>query len=150
MFLLDTNIVSYLIKNTPTVADQLLSKLESIAPQEVFVSSLSEYEIYAGLAGIDKTHLDRAHYAKRLTQAADEIFGYFTLLDLRAPHDTKLAAEISGKMKLAGTRATPIDTLIAAQAIQHQLTLISNDDDFLPMQQHLPRGLNLRIENWCH
>jgi tRNA(fMet)-specific endonuclease VapC len=56
--------------------------------------------------------------------------------------DAIVYAQVRAKLERAGTPIGPLDTLIAAQAISRQLTLVSNNE------REFRRVHGLRFENW--
>lgn len=57
-------------------------------------------------------------------------------------NSAKTYGEIRADLERKGTPIEPLDTLIAAQAIAHKLTLVSNNS------REFGRIKRLRLENW--
>jgi tRNA(fMet)-specific endonuclease VapC len=52
-------------------------------------------------------------------------------------------AQVRAKLERAGTPIGPLDTLIAAQAVERKLILVSNNE------REFGRVSGLRVENWA-
>ncbi|BAY31589.1 PilT protein [Nostoc carneum NIES-2107] len=129
-YLLDTNIVSYILKKNATI-DYKFREARRLQ-KEIFISCITYYEIKRGLLAINATRqmTDFALFCNRYQ---------ILLLDDIAILDK--ACEIHADLKRKGTPIQEPDILIAATAIARGLILVSNDSDLLRVE-----GLNL--ENW--
>jgi len=58
-------------------------------------------------------------------------------------NDAASYAHVRAKLERAGTPISPLDTLIAAQAVARKIVLVSNN------QREFSRVAGLRIENWA-
>jgi tRNA(fMet)-specific endonuclease VapC len=129
-YLLDTNIVSYLLKrNIP-----LEQKIEKVTSQgeEVFISCITYYEIKRGLVAANAT--------RQLTDF-DIFFRKYEVLLLDDIEIIEQASKIHADLKRKGRLIQDADILIAATAITRGLVLISNDSDLLRVD-------GLSLENW--
>ena len=128
-FLLDTNIVSYLLKRQSQVAQ---SRFEAEGPDTVVVSAITKAEIFFGLA--------RIRGATRLTSAAENFLSAVAV----APWDSA-AARAYGILRAAQERkGRPLsveDLMIAAHAISLGLILVTSDSAFAHID-------GLRTEDW--
>lgn len=128
--LLDTNICIYMIKNNPP---EVRRQFEAYVPGDIGVSVITAAELYYGAA---------KSAAKERNAFALEAF--FLPLEL-VPFDLE-SSLVYGKIRAALERqGTPIggmDMLIAAQAIAHGVTLVTNN---LKEFQRIPE---LRCETW--
>ncbi|PHJ63285.1 twitching motility protein PilT [Nostoc linckia z18] len=129
-YLLDTNIVSYILRRNVTVGSKLRDANRS--GQEVFISCITYYEVKRGLL-----------YANATKQLAD--FNAFSrkyeILFLDDIEIIEKACEIHVDLQRRGLTIQEQDILIAATAIARGLILVSNDYDLQRVQ-----GINL--ENW--
>ncbi len=124
-FLLDTNALSEGIKKLPNAG--YMAWLQTASQEQLFTSCLVIGELYKGV----ELAADPAHH-KRL-----EAFANATARSLAPrilPLDTataKLWAMLIAQAQKTGKTPPILDSLIAAQAIQHQLTVITrNTADF--------------------
>lgn len=118
LYLLDTNIVSYLLKNQFPV---LRSKFEEAGAAEIAISCVTEAEVFFGIA--------KKAGAARLKIAAEEFFSLVSVL----PWDSA-AARTYGLLRAAQERkGHPLSTedlMIAAHALSLNLILVTNDGAF--------------------
>lgn len=128
-FLLDTNIVSYLVQDHESVRwhfERYLSQGVLI-----YVSAITHYEIMNGLY-----FRDRRRKLARYQELLDD------LSIISADRSiTERAAQYRADLLRQGTSVGHFDLLIAATAEQNDLTLVTNDGDF-------SRIAGLRLENW--
>lgn len=129
-YLLDTNIVSYILKKNQTV-DNKLREVTRLG-QEVFISCISYYEIKRGLLSINATR-----------QLADfhQFCIDYPILFLDDLEIIERACEIHADLKSKGTPIQDADILIAATALTRGLVMVSNDSD-------LQRVQGIKLENW--
>ena len=116
MLILDSNIISYYLRGDP----QIVPRVQALAPAEVGVPAIVEYELRYGLL--------------RLPQEAarPRLAALMQLLQpmQRLPFDSDCAAHaarIRVELEAAGTPIGPHDTLIAATAMRHQATLVTRN-----------------------
>lgn len=130
-YLLDTNIVSYILRRNATVGRKLRDANRS--GQEVFISCITYYEVKRGLL-----------YANVTRQLAEfnQFSQKYEVLFLDDIEIIERACEIHVDLQSRGLRIQEQDILIAATAIARGLILVSNDSDLLRVQ-----GINL--ENWA-
>ena len=129
-FLLDTNICIYMIKNNPP---EIRRRFQNITLGDIYISSVTVAELQYG---VEKS------IAKEKNTLALEAF----LLPLViTPFDLDSAIAYSKIRTILERQGTPIggmDTLIAAQAIAHDFTLVTHN---LKEFQRIP---NLKCETW--
>jgi tRNA(fMet)-specific endonuclease VapC len=129
-YLLDTNIVTYILKKNPTV-DQRFREVRRLK-QDVFISCITYYEVKRGLLAINATR-----------QLADfqqfcQIYKILLIDDIAI---IEKACEIHVDLRRRGLMIQEQDILIAATAIVRGLILVSNDSDLLKVQE-------VKLENW--
>lgn len=128
-YLIDTNICIYLLKKRDEV---LRKKFNSFSTEDFSVSVISVAELEFGISNSEQQESNRVAILKFLSQ--------FTLLTFNE-EDARAYGYIQSKLRQAGTPIGEFDTLIAAQAINRNLILLTNDN-------HFSRIPNVRIENW--
>ena len=129
-YLLDTNICIYLIKKRP---HPVLEKFDAYSVGEVGVSSITVAELQYGVR--------KSQHAVKNQQALKQ----FLLPLVIADFDEQAAiayGEVRAILEAQGTPIGPLDTLIAAQAISLDVTLVTNN------VREFSRVPGLRFENW--
>jgi toxin FitB len=124
-YLLDTNIISELVKKTPT--ESVLKWVDTIDNEKLYISVITLGEIRKGVAGINNSERQKkiSHWLEV------ELPEYFEERILNI--DTKVA-DMWGRLqsKKKGHTLPAIDGLIAATAHVHNLTLVTrNTKDFI-------------------
>ena len=115
MYLLDTNICIYLIKNKFPILKQRLLECN---PDEVFVSSITVAEMEYGAS--------KSQYREKNRQAMLNFFSSFgNILDFTTD-DTEAYGIIRAYLEKIGKTIGPYDMEIAAQALSSKLTVITN------------------------
>ena len=129
-FLLDTDACIYALKQNRNVLDQLLSK----SREEILVSVITEAELRTGAA--------MSTSAIKTLRLVENFLRPLTIADFTSD-DAIVYAHVRAKLERAGTPIGPLDTLIAAQAVARNLTLVSNNE------REFRRVSGLRLENWA-
>ena len=132
MYLLDTNILSELMKRQPN--SQLLSRLGSEPAYTLFTSCICIMELRFGSA----LRKDFNRFWQKITK---EIISRVNIL----PIDKKevlVAGDILAGLRKTGQIIGLEDVLIAASAITNQYTVVTANI------RHFSRISNLRVENW--
>jgi tRNA(fMet)-specific endonuclease VapC len=128
--MLDTNIVSHLIKGNSSVARRIVT-----APiTSLCISAITEGELLFGLA--------KRPEAKQLHRAVREFLRRVDVL----PWDSSIAEQYGttrAHMELRGTILAPLDLLIGIHALSVDATLVTNDQAF-------SRISGLRLEDWTN
>jgi tRNA(fMet)-specific endonuclease VapC len=128
-YLLDTNIVSNLVRNPHgRVAD----RIKAIGEANICTSIIVAAELRYGTA--KKT-------SARLTAQVEAVLGAIDTLPLDSPAD-EVYGSIRTQLELAGTSIGGNDLLIAAQAMALDHTLVTDND------KEFARIDGLRVENW--
>ena len=130
MYLLDTNICIYFLKNKyPALTEKLLS----CHPSELMVSAITVFELEYGAA--------KSNWADRSRKKLAMFLAPFTILPFTSD-DAIAAGKIRCYLEKAGTPIGPYDVQIAAQAFSRSLTVIThNAGEFC-------RIPNLKVEDW--
>jgi tRNA(fMet)-specific endonuclease VapC len=129
-FLLDTNVVSDLVRGDPVVKRRLIET----PPDKIAVSSITVMEVSYGLALAPARARRIRPMIEALLQAVTQL--PFTIGDARA------AGTIRAALHRRGTPIGPYDVLLAGCAMSRGLTLITAD------VRELRRVAGLSIESW--
>ena len=139
-FLLDTNIVSYLLDGRDTV---LIEHVAAVDECRLFVSSITCYELWFGLT----RRLMQAPSSKRLLEIQSRLEQWSKDLNI-VSFDGKaagVAARFNSTLVQRGRTLLQLDMFIAAQAIANNLVLVSHDHRaFEELQKE-----GLLWEDWC-
>ncbi len=129
-WMLDTNTVSYLIRDTyPNVRRQIAQR-----PQAALcISAITRSELLYGVA----RHPD----ATRINPVIQEFLRWVGTLDWTAEVADR-HGELRAQLERDGIGLGTLDQMIAAHALALDLTLVSNDRAF-------ERVADLRLENWA-
>lgn len=132
LYLLDTNIVSHMMRETRGLASQRFSALVAADNSiKVATSVVVQCELEVGLTRRPN---------QRLQSAYERIVTMLDVLPLTveiSEHYARLRTQLESK----GMPIGPNDALIAAQALSANATLVSADAEFL-------RVPGLKLENW--
>ena len=129
-YLLDTCVISDFIKGEAGTT----VRLRQTPPVEIVVSTVTVMELRYGLAL-------NPQRAQKVELAIASILSSVTIL----PFDTteaEQAAQIRAALKSKGQPIGAYDVLIAATALQHNLTMVTAN------QREFERVSGLQIENW--
>ncbi|MBS9386626.1 MAG: type II toxin-antitoxin system VapC family toxin [Dolichospermum sp. BR01] len=129
-YLLDTNIVSFAIKNNLIIKE----RLEELRSQEelISISCITYFEVKRGLFAVK---------ASKQLERFDDFCKDFQIIFLDDLAILEKAAEIHANLRLRGLPIQTEDILIAASAIVKGFILVSNDSDLLRVE-------GLSLENW--
>jgi tRNA(fMet)-specific endonuclease VapC len=128
-YLLDTNIVSYLLRNQFQI---LLSRVETAGAAAPAISSITEAEVFFGIA--------KKSGAGRLKTAAENFFDVVPVL----PWDSAAARAyglLRAEQERKGQPLSTEDLMIAAHALSLGLTLVTHDAAFSSID-------GLKTEDW--
>ncbi|MCC2646144.1 MAG: vapC3 [Rickettsiaceae bacterium] len=117
-YLLDTNIISELRKKQPN--SHLLDWFHTTEKEQLFISCLTLGEIKQGIVKLEKKDNEQAFV---ISKWLNMIQNSFSSRILRINIESSL---IWGKFMAMDT-TNPIDALIAAQAYQHNLTMVTRN-----------------------
>lgn len=130
MYLLDTNICIYLMKNT---YPHLLDRLLSIDPGDAAVSSVTVYELEYGAA--------KSGWGERTRENLRLFLSPFEILPFDAG-DAVAAGRIRAFLAAQGNPIGPYDIQIAAQGIARGITVVTHNT------REFSRVPGLRLEDW--
>ena len=127
-FLLDTNICSAYLRDEPRVFNRFVQYGGTLAISTIVVGELFVWVLRRGKDSL-------------IFQGMEGLLGHLTVL----PYDLACAARF-GEVRLAlfarGLASSPVDLMIAATALVHDLTLVTGNTHHF---QHVP---GLRLQNW--
>jgi tRNA(fMet)-specific endonuclease VapC len=129
-YLLDTNICIYALKQHPAVLARLLAE----ARPEVALSVITEAELRTGAA--------KSASPGKTLRLLENFLAPITVLEF-VTEDAVTYAQVRPRLERAGTPIGPLDTLIAAQALAREFTLVSSNE------REFRRVTGLRVENWA-
>jgi tRNA(fMet)-specific endonuclease VapC len=133
MYLLDTDVLSNLLRPAPSTA--LVSRLASVPPEQQFTSAVTLGELVYG-----------AHRLKERTRALLERLDETLLPNLPVlPFDASAArryGEVRAELERRGALIGDADLRIASIALTHDLTVVTGN------VRHFARVPGLRVENW--
>ena len=132
MWLLDTNIVSELVKRAADV--KVTDRLQRESLASLFISSVTVFELRYGAARSAKP-------ASLWTRIQGEILNRFQVLPIDA-NDALAAADIMSGLAGAGYSGALQDIWLAGVASNRDLTLVTRN------VRHFERIPGLRVENW--
>jgi tRNA(fMet)-specific endonuclease VapC len=130
MYLLDTDICSYLMKRTHPM---LIERVRAFRPGELKVSVVTQYELEYGVRRSDRMD--------ELGLVVAAFLGNVEVLPFEVPA-ARQAAQIRSNLATSGAMIGSYDLLIAGQALSLDATLVTNNT------QELGRVAGLRLENW--
>lgn len=129
-FLVDTDIIIYWLNNKfPSIN----AKIKSIDDDKIFISSITVAELFYGAFNSSNTN-NNLKVVTGLTQNIN-------ILNFD-PKTGQEFGRIKAELKKSGKIINDSDLFIAATAITHQMTLVTNNEN------HFERIKNLPIENW--
>jgi tRNA(fMet)-specific endonuclease VapC len=132
VILLDTNACIAALNGRPESVGKRIATAISHR-RRVSVSSISVFELWYGIG--KSAQVDRNIGALEVFLGPLEVLAFDR-------QDGRFAGEIRARLERSGSPIGPYDYLIAAQAIRHDLTLITaNEKEFL-------RVPGLKLENW--
>ena len=130
MYLLDTNICIYFMKN---MYPELTEKLLSTDPASLLISSVTVYELEYGAEKSNRGEKSRQRLALFLAP--------FKILPFTAD-DAVTAGKIRACLEKQGKPIGPYDIQIAAQAFTRDITLVTHNTS------EFSRVPNLKVEDW--
>ena len=130
MYLLDTNICIYLIKNSYPF---MTEKVFSYEPSDIAISSITVFELEYGAA--------KSKWDEETKRKLAVFLSPFTILHF-STEDAIVAGQVRAELEKNGRPIGPYDTLIAAQGISRGLTVVThNTNEFIRVQC-------IKLEDW--
>ncbi|MEW6279401.1 MAG: type II toxin-antitoxin system VapC family toxin [Candidatus Eremiobacterota bacterium] len=114
-YLLDTNAVIAVIKDTPGVRRRLRRAMASRQP--VSVSAIAAYELWYGVARSARRR-ENSQRLRAFLSGAIRVLGF-------DEEDASVAGDLRARLEGLGTPIGPYDLLIAGQALRTGLTLVT-------------------------
>lgn len=130
MYLLDTNICIYFMKNT---YPDLTARLLALSPSELCLSSITVYELAYGAA--------KSNWGEKSRQNMAMFLAPFSILPFTT-EDAVTAGAIRANLERQGTIIGPYDIQIAAQGLTRKLTIITHNT------KEFSRVRDLKLEDW--
>lgn len=130
MYLLDTNICIYAMKNSFPALSQ---KLFTVNPNEIFVSSITVGELEYGCS--------KSNWGNRSRNVMNLFLSAYTVLPFEWA-DATLFGRLRAELAKAGTPIGPYDIQIAAHGLSRGLTVVTHNTS------EFSRVPNLKIEDW--
>ena len=132
MYLLDTDILSNLMKRAP--ASSLVTRLALVRPEDQFTSSVTLGELFYGAHRSTRT-------AALLERIEDALLPELPVL----PFDAAAArryGELRADLERRGTPIGDADTRVAAIALSRGLSMVTGNE------RHFRQVPDLEVENW--
>jgi tRNA(fMet)-specific endonuclease VapC len=117
-YVLDTNACMAIISGTPTSVRSHFQKTKA-AGAEIFVSTIVAFELWYGVAKSSRDEFNR-------NRIATFFAGPITLLAFE-DEDAQRAGSVRAALEISGKLIGAYDVLLAGQALQRQLTLVTAD-----------------------
>lgn len=115
MYLLDTNICIYFLKNTyPPLTEKLLSH----SPSELAISSVTVFELEYGAA--------KSKWGERTRQKLAMFLAPFNIISFDA-HDAVIAGRLRADLTKQGLPIGPYDIQIAGQAVSRNMIMVTHN-----------------------
>ena len=130
MYLLDTNICIYVMKNLfPALTERVFSH----DPSEIFISSVTVFELEYGAA--------KCNWGEKTRLKMQIFLSPFNILDFDS-RDALAAGKIRGFLARNGNIIGPYDVQLAGQAFSRDLILVTHNTS------EFSRIPNLKTEDW--
>ncbi len=130
MFMLDTNICSYILKNRPTY---VLEKFESLLPEDLCISIITYAELYYGI--------EKSQSKKINEQVIDTFISLVTVFPWEQSA-AKFYAKVRNELQKKGQMIGNMDLMIASHALSLNAIIVTNN------VSEFKRIKRLKIENW--
>ena len=132
MYMLDTNICIYIIKNRP---EQVRDRLAALASGDVCISSVTLAELATGV--------EKSRDVERNRTALHLFLAPLKVLDFD-DHAALAYGKIRADLEKRGMPIGSMDMLIAAHAVSSRCVLVTNNE------REFQRIQDLTIENWVN
>ena len=126
-YLLDTCVISEYVRRQPEM--EVIRWLDSQPEENLFISVITVGEIRKGIVKIESSQSEKY---QKLDEWLYKLIQRFEPRIITLDREIMLRwGDLSGKAEQAGKRLPIVDSLIAATAINNQLTLVTrNENDF--------------------
>ena len=132
-YLLDTNACIAALNGRPALVVERLA--ETRAHRKVIsISTMVLTELWYGVS--------KSEHVERNTRLLEAFIQPFQVLVFDS-EDARIAGDIRTRLERLGTPVGPYDCLIAAQAVRHNLTVVTANT------REFERVKGLRLENWA-
>jgi tRNA(fMet)-specific endonuclease VapC len=131
-YLLDTAICIYLIKKHPP---EVLAKFQQVQLKQLHIPSIAVFELYYGI--------EKNNSQQRNLSALERFLEPLTIVDFTL-EAAKKAAKVRSFLEKQGTPIGGYDLQIAAIALSHNMTLLTNNI------REFERVKSLKLENWIN
>jgi len=128
-YLLDADTCIHALKQQPRV----IERMRGVAREDVAVSVIVEAELRLGAA--------KSRDPAKSRKAVEHLLGPLNVVEFTSD-DAIVYADVRAALERAGMLIGPLDMLIAAQALQRGLTVVTGND------QEFRRVEGLAVENW--
>ena len=125
IYFLDANIISYIMRQVPSVISRLQELIKNNA--DIRIPIISYYEVKRGLLSNNSIH------KLTLFDAQMKVFGLVPMKE----STFELAAQIYAQLKSAGKLIEDADLFIGCSALEHNAILLTNNSNHLGRIPHL-------------
>jgi len=132
VYLLDTNIVSELVRRTPN--PKVVARLHREAATDLLLSSITVFELRFGAARSAKP-------ASLWGRIQHEILSRFRVIGFDQ-EDAVAAADVLSPLVGAGQNIAVQDVMLAGMALRCGFTMVTRN------RRHFDRATGLQVENW--
>ena len=122
MILLDTNVLSELMRTRPSSV--LIEWLDALAPEDIWTTSVSVFEVGFGLALLEEGRRRRAMVDAFETLLEEDLQGRIAAVDVAA---ADAAAVLAADRRRAGRTVDFRDTLIAGVAVARRAAVATRN-----------------------
>lgn len=125
IYFLDANIISYIMRQVPSVISRLQELIKN--NEDIRIPIISYYEVKRGLLSNNSIH------KLALFDAQMKVFGLVPMKE----STFELAAQIYAQLKSAGKLIEDADLFIGCSALEHNAILLTNNSNHLERIPHL-------------
>ena len=125
IYFLDANIISYVMRQVPSVISRLQELIKNSA--DIRIPIISYYEVKRGLLSNNSMH------KLALFDVQMKVFGLVPMRETTL----ELAAQIYAQLKSAGKLIEDADLFIGCSALEHNAILLTNNSNHLGRIPHL-------------
>jgi len=148
-YILDTDIISYLWDSNSTNHKKIVEKISSLKDNDnIGISIITIYEISYGVTSFKDENLKSNFYTALESIKNDSDIHIFSLDLAGADFFSELKQTYKTQIGInqKSVKKNDLDFMIAAIAMSHEATLVSNDKLF----EVLSKYTNLKYENWVN